>query len=95
MNAYQDAYVEKKKETLQIMEIGSYLNGMYDMQAIASVMSKEVKYPEKPYGLFYDSNHQEEIEEKELTEEEKLQAQKELLMKLQIMQSNFESSHRN
>lgn len=92
MYAYQDAYIEKKKQELKMLDISAYYNGMYTLQAIASCFSKNTKYPEKPYSI--QKQEEKSIEQNvELTDEQKIQYQKQLLMKLQIMQSNFETSN--
>ena len=75
-----------------MLDISAYYNGMYTLQAIASCFSKNTEYPEKPYSI--QKQEEKSIEQNvELTDEQKIQYQKQLLMKLQIMQSNFETSN--
>lgn len=93
MYAYQDAYIEKREQEMKMMDISAYYNGMYTLQAIASCFNKDAKYPEKPYLIKKEEEKSEEQEE--LTEEQKIQYQKQLLMQLQIMQSNFETGKIN
>lgn len=94
MYVYQDAYIEQKKQEMKMLDISAYYNGMYVQRAIASCFSKNAKYPEKP--LLIQKQMKEEIEqEKELTEEQKMKYQKQLLMQLQIMQSNFETGKKS
>lgn len=90
MELYHDAYENRQKEQIEMLEYQAWMNGIYIRHSIASVFDSDNKYPEKPIGLFDDK---EDTENEELTEEQKVQAQKDLLMKLQIMQSNFESTH--
>lgn len=63
MFAYQDAYIEQKKQEIQLLDAAAYYQGMYVQQAIAACFSKSVKYPNKPYSLVE--------KEKTLTPEEK------------------------
>lgn len=94
MYVYQDAYIEQKKQEMKMLDISAYYNGMYVQRAIASCFGKNAKYPEKP--LLIQKQMKEEIEqEKELTEEQKIEYQKQLLMQLQIMQSNFETGKKS
>lgn len=90
MYAYQDAYIEQKKEEIRLLDASAYMNGMYNIRAImAALNGKKSPYPEKP--ALTDKQGKKLEEDRELTEEEKLQYQKQLLMQLQIMQSNFET----
>ena len=88
MYAYQDAYLEQKERELKLMDATAFYNGLYVQRAIASCFSKNEKYPEKPMLIEKKLFNE---EEPELTEEQKLEYQKQLLMQLQIMQSNFET----
>lgn len=89
MYMYQEEYIREKEEQIKLLDVEAYYHGMYVKQAIASCFSKNVNYPEKP--LLLDKKYEKIEEERELTEEEKIEYQKQLLMKLQIMQSNFET----
>lgn len=90
MYAYQDAYIEQRQEQLRIMEASAYMNGMYNLRSImAALNGNKSPYPEKP--MLFDKAEKKVEEERELTEEEKIKYQKQLLMQLQIMQSNFET----
>lgn len=51
MYAYQDAYIEQKKQEMQMLDISAYYNGMYVQQAIASCFSRKAKYPKQPLSL--------------------------------------------
>lgn len=51
MFAYQDAYIEQKKQEMQLIDVSAYYNGIYIQQAIASCFSKKAKYPNKPLSL--------------------------------------------
>lgn len=88
MYAYQDAYMEKKKEEMQLIEVSAYMAGAYNMRAMAAIVNgKKHAYPSKPLMLAEEK----EPEPEELTEEQKIKYQKQLLMQLRVMQSNFES----
>lgn len=89
MYMYQEKYIREKKEQIKLLDISAYYNGLYVRQAISSCFSKDSKYPEKP--LLLEKKTEKCEEERELTEEEKIKYQKQLLMQLQIMQSNFET----
>lgn len=90
MYAYQDAYIEQRQEQLRVMEASAYMNGMYNLRSIlAALNGNKSPYPEKP--MLFDKSEKKVEEERELTEEEKIKYQKQLLMQLQIMQSNFET----
>ena len=43
-----EAYTERRKEEIELMEHQSWLNGYFVMYAIASNFSKKVKYPKNP-----------------------------------------------
>lgn len=51
MYAYQDAYIEQKKQEMKMLDVSAYYNGIYVQQAIASCFSKKAKYPNKPLSL--------------------------------------------
>lgn len=51
MYAYQDAYIEQKKQEIKMLDISAYYNGMYVQQAVASCFSKKAKYPKQPLSL--------------------------------------------
>ena len=90
MFSYQDAYIDQKQEQLRAMEASAYMNGIYNMRSImAALNGNKSPYPEKP--MLIDKAEKKTEEERELTEEEKIKYQKQLLMQLQIMQSNFET----
>lgn len=91
MELYRDAYEDKQKEQIEMIEYQAWVNGIYIKCSVASALDSNNKYPEKPFGIF--EGEEDSSENEELTEEQKVQAQKELLMKLQIMQCNFESTH--
>lgn len=92
MYAYQDAYIEKKKEEMRLIDASAYMNGIYNMRSImAALNGRKSPYPENP--MLIDKQEKNVKEERELTEEEKVEYQKQLLMQLQIMQSNFETGN--
>ncbi len=51
MYAYQDAYIEQKKQEMQMLDVAAFYNGLYMQQAIASCFSKSAKYPKKPLSF--------------------------------------------
>lgn len=51
MYAYQDAYIEQKKQEMQMLDVAAFYNGLYMQQAIASCFNKRAKYPKKPLSL--------------------------------------------
>lgn len=55
MYAYQDAYIEQKKQEMKMIDISAYYQGMYVQQAITSCFSKKAKYPKKPLSLIEKS----------------------------------------
>lgn len=55
MYAYQDVYIEQKKQEMKMLDISAYYQGMYVQQAIASCFSKKAKYPKKPLSLIEKS----------------------------------------
>lgn len=92
MYIYQEEYIRQKEEQIKLLDISAYYNGLYVQQAVASCFSKNAKYPERPllYGKNGNVIAKKEYNE-ELTEEQKIKYQEQLLMQLQIMQSNFET----
>ena len=51
MFAYQDAYIEQKKQEMKLLDVAAYYNGLYIQQAISSCFNKRAKYPKKPLSL--------------------------------------------
>lgn len=51
MKMYQDDYINRKKEEIQLLDISAYYNGIYVQNAIASCFDKKMKYPKKPFSL--------------------------------------------
>ena len=51
MYAYQDAYIEQKKQEMKLIDVSAYYNGLYIQQAISSCFNKRAKYPKKPLSL--------------------------------------------
>lgn len=92
MYAYQDAYIEQKQEEMQMLEVNAYMAGIYNMRAIAAIVDgKKHAYPSKPLMLTKGK----EQEPEELTEEQKIEYQRQLLMQLQVMQSNFDTGNKS
>lgn len=51
MYAYQDAYIEQKKQEMKMLDAAAFYNGLYVQRAIASCFNKSARYPEKPLSL--------------------------------------------
>lgn len=51
MYAYQNAYIEQKKQEMQMLDVAAYYQGLYVHQAVAACFNKHTKYPKKPYSL--------------------------------------------
>lgn len=51
MYAYQDAYMEQKKQEMQMLDAAAYYQGLYVHRAVAACFNKHTKYPKKPYSL--------------------------------------------
>ena len=74
MNAYQEAFTEKKKQEAQIIDLSAYYNGIYCLRAIGAAFSKSSKYPSHPYNSLMDKEEQEEAEPLSEAEQFKLWA---------------------
>lgn len=48
MDIYQEAYLQKRKEEFNQIDVMAWLNGKYMVAAISSCFSKKSKYPELP-----------------------------------------------
>lgn len=85
-----DGYIEQQKQ----INYMNWINGGYTLSALTSALSqvfgkkgsKGVDYIKKPLPIY-------ETEEKELTEEQKVEEQEKILHMLQAMQVSFEASH--
>ena len=51
MEIYHDAYEDKRKEQIEMIEYQAWMYGIYIECAIASAFSSDNKYPEKPFGI--------------------------------------------
>lgn len=51
MYAYQDAYIEQKKQDIRLLDVAAFYNGLYVQQAVASCFSKRAKYPKQPLSF--------------------------------------------
>lgn len=52
MKPIQKAYEMEMESKQNAMNLEAWLNGMYNSHAVASVLSKNTKYPKKPFELF-------------------------------------------
>lgn len=91
LEPYVEAFNLKEKRK----DCGRWQNGFYTIAAIASVIDKilsknpTVNYPDKPLTDSIKEKHGKEF----LTEEQKQKEINNFLMKLQLMQANFELNH--
>lgn len=51
MNVYQDAYIKKTEEQIEMSNSLAWLQGQYNMMSIGAAMNKKCKYPQKPLNL--------------------------------------------
>ena len=51
MYAYQDAYIEQKKQEIKLLDAAAFYNGLYVQQAVAACFSKKAKYPKQPLSV--------------------------------------------
>lgn len=91
MFMYQEARENEACEKVQMMEANAFINGIYQVRAISNALfGRKSPYPEKILGIVGNKNPK--VVEHEMTEAEKIEAQKKVLAGLMIMQSNFETS---
>ena len=91
LEPYVEAFRLKKKRK----DCSQWQNGFYTIAAIASVIDKilsknpTVNYPDKPLTESIEEKNEKEL----LTEDQKQKEINNFLMKLQLMQANFELNH--
>lgn len=51
LDVYQKEYERKQQEKADMIDYASWLNGMYVMEAVSSLFSKNNNYSEKPHHL--------------------------------------------
>lgn len=51
MYAYQDAYIEQKKQEIKMLDIAAFYNGVYVQKAVAACFSKKAHFPKQPLSL--------------------------------------------
>lgn len=93
LKPFDDAYRIQRK----IKDEEMWQSGMYVMAAVSVAVNKALygkkaknsNYPEKPFSFGDEQNEQEEI----LTEDQIQKERKGLLMKLKMMQFNFNKNH--
>ena len=97
LKPYEEAYKLKSEISQKIDDRNMWLMGGYVNIALLSALDKvlngtkaTIEYPKEPFG--YD-NHEQKIEEKELTQEEKDKYIDQLFGNLHLMQANFELNH--
>lgn len=61
MDCYAEAYNQKEKNKITMIDYNSWLIGVYVAKAISSCFERSCKYPDKPFGI---------IEQKPMTLEE-------------------------
>lgn len=52
LKPFEKAYSMKLEAKQNRMNLDNWLQGLYNQHAIASVLSKRAKYPQKPFDLF-------------------------------------------
>lgn len=52
LKPYEKAYEMEMESRQNAMNLEAWLNGLYNQNAVASVFSKNAKYPKKPFDLF-------------------------------------------
>lgn len=92
-----ECYIEAEKMRIRRRDTENWQMGMYNLSAFGTALSKALN-GRKSHAEYRKTPIYEEIEElqkpeEELTEEEKERGRKNLLMSLQIMQTNFEMNH--
>ena len=91
-----EAHIQGQKEELEYKNALFHLNGLYTAEALKSTIGnmfkkkteKPYSYPEKPIDLNLNK-----IEEKDLTEEDKINQTNDLFQMLRIMEMNFNITH--
>ena len=99
LQPYEDAYIKRKKEK----DTEMYMQGLYFREALLSSvcnnslwMRKGAKPHEYPKQTFMETiEEQKNIENNTLTEEEKKRRTELLFRELQLMQSNFNLTHKS
>ena len=51
MNVYQEAYIGRMEEQIDLNNRLAWLQGQYNMLSIGASMSKKCKYPKEPFNL--------------------------------------------
>lgn len=52
LKPFEKAYEMKLESRQNSMNLEAWLKGLYTQHAVASIMSKRAKYPQKPFDLF-------------------------------------------
>lgn len=92
LKPFSEAYKLKCEE----LDRQAWMNNKYTLAAIMHVLSRmgkkgtKIDYPDKPFLEEEEKKRKEE----NLTEKEKANEREQLLMKLQIMMSNFNRTHK-
>lgn len=96
MKPYLKAYEEKAKEDFERQNIMMYIQGVYFKDALSCVIGnmfkgkneKPIEYPSEPYRLFKNKE-----ENRELTEEEKIEQTNQLFTRLSLLKANYDIAH--
>ena len=51
MYVYQEDYMRRKKEEMQLLDVSAYYQGIYTMRAVSACLSKKASYPKQPLSL--------------------------------------------
>lgn len=61
LKPFEKAYTLEMESRQNAMNLKSWLDGLYNQNAVASIFSKNAKYPKKPFEMF--NNRQKTVEE--------------------------------
>lgn len=51
LDVYQKEFEQKQQQEVDLMDYASWLNGLYLMEAVSSLLSKKNNFSEKPHHL--------------------------------------------
>lgn len=60
LDVYQKEYEQKQQDEVDMIDYASWLNGMYVMEAISTLLSKNNNYSEKPHHVLNKEEKQRE-----------------------------------
>lgn len=88
-----EPYIEADKENFKRKNHELWLSGLYSYKAFGAVVSQMFKGKETYFKepIDFENAHE---EEREFTEEEKLELQKKVLLQLQVMELNYKHGNK-